>query len=198
MPDVDVIERSLTRPWRAAYRLIKGKQPVEIVSAEVLGALAAQLRSDGGMPALAEASEAAAKATHSGEKGSSFYEVVREIERRFSHSGTAKGTADAARRLVTRIEVGQALPGPISLAEEHCWGLIDRHLFGRLNRFVGIKNIPSFEALSRVRADCRLVLDPKIRQLARTLAADPLASHLRAPAFSRKRPITSELLEEPL
>jgi hypothetical protein len=199
MPDVDVVERSLTPPWRSVFRLIKGQQPRNVVCKGVLQALAFQLRSDGGVPALISTAKAVARATSSGKQDRSFSEALREIERRFNQSGTAKGTAEAARRLAEKVEVGQALPGLVPLAEEHCWGLIDRHLFGRLQRFVGTQHeIPSFEALSKARADCRQELEPEVRRMARSLAADPLASRLRAPVFSPKRPTTSALLEEPL
>jgi hypothetical protein len=199
MPDTDVVQRNLARPWRSVYRLIRGQQPKEVIFKAVLQALASQLRLDGGAPALSVAAEAVVNATGSKDKSRLFSEVLRDVERRFSHRGTAKATAEAAQRLMTQIEAGRALPGLEPLAEEHCWRLIDRHLFGRLQRFVGGQHeLPTFEELSDLRAECRRELGPEVRRLARHLATDPLAWNLRAPTYSLRMPTLSALLEEPL
>lgn len=198
MPDMDIVERGLTRPWRSAYRLIKGQHPSIVVAKSILQALADQLRSDGGVPALIPISEAVVNATRS-ENASDFPEAILEIERRFSHSGTVKTTAEAARKLVEKIDAEKALPGLVPLAEEHCWSLIDRQLFGRMTRFVGTSpELPTFETLNHLTAQCRIDLGSEVHQLARRLVIDPLASQLRAPAMSLRRPTNNAVLEEPL
>jgi hypothetical protein len=198
MPDMDIVERGLTPPWRSAYKLIKGQHPRAVVEKSILQALANQLRSDEGAPALIPISEAVVNAT-SLENAGSFPEALLEIERRFSHSGTVKTTAEAGRRLLRNVEAGNALPGLVPLAQEHCWGLIDRHLFGRMIRFVGTSpELPTFEALRNLKIQCRSELAPEVHRLARRLATDPSASQLRAPAMSLTRPTTNAVLEEPL
>jgi hypothetical protein len=101
MPDLDVVERNLSGPWRGAYRLVKGKQPFQALHDALIRALAAQLRMEGGIPALAETSEAVARAASREGTARSLAELSRNLERRFGFSASAKGTAAAHPRVAT-------------------------------------------------------------------------------------------------
>lgn len=199
MPDKDVVERNLRGPWRAVYRVLKGGQPVSVYGGLMLKALAAQLRLERGLAALEEMSDAVTEAASRQGSARTLAETTREIERRFGFSPSARGTAAGALRLLGEIEAGQALPGGEALAVARCWEILERNFFGRLQRFVGPQlQFPDFASVDQMREACRSFLASGIQGVARRLANDPEASHLRAPASLKRRPVTPQLLEEPL
>jgi hypothetical protein len=198
MPDLDVVARNLNGPWRGAYRLFKGKQPFQLLRDALVKALAAQIRKEGGIHALAEVFEALAKAARE-RNGRSLAEVSRSIERRFGFSASARGTAAAALKLLSAIEGGRSLPSTEALAVERCIEILERNFFGRLQPFVGPQRpLADFLSIDQLRNDCLAGLSPFIHEIARRLVKDPRGSGLRAPASRSRRKMTRDLLDEPL
>jgi hypothetical protein len=154
---------------------------------------------EGGVSGFADVAEAVAVAV-SRPGGRGFSARMREIERRFGFSTSARATAAGGHRLLAKIESGQALLGPETLAEERCWETLERCFFGRLQRYVGPRlPFPDLASVDHLRSACKQALAPRVRQLARRLVADLSAARLRAPAASTpKTPMTRELLDEPL
>ena len=89
MPDLDRVERTLSRSWRAPYRLLKGGHPPEAVGEELIRRTAEELRRQGGIPGFA----AFLRASMGSEAGSpsqkTLGDVSRSLEQRFGQTQTA-------------------------------------------------------------------------------------------------------------
>ncbi|HEX9943155.1 MAG TPA: hypothetical protein VGG03_14135 [Thermoanaerobaculia bacterium] len=200
MPDLDIVARGLTNPWRSAYHLMKGGHPPEVVAESLVKTLAAELREAGGIPGFEPLLAAYLQAQSEGDGARTLAEMSRDIEQRFGQQRSVKLLARAAQRNLARVEAGRALPASLSLAREHLQSLVQHHFFskttGRLigprKRFATIQEAREFE--SRVWAS----LEPQLTEIAHRLMSNPTASKLRAPRSRRQRRTTAELLDTPV
>lgn len=199
MPDQDRIERALHPRWRRAYRLIKGRQPIELTADFLMSALAEYLREERGVPAFEELLTIANMGAGSPARAHRVGEAVRSVERRFAHSGHIKAAARGLLVLCAKVSAGTALPAAGAVAEEFCWQILDTSLLGKLDRLVGPKRpYRSVSDLASYRAQLHEVLAPAIAELARRLALDPIAASIRAPRSLRPRRSTRELIDIPV
>jgi hypothetical protein len=200
MPDLDRVERSLRRLWRAPYRLLKGGHSLEAVAEELIRCAAADLREQGGVPGFEAFLQVYIAPEHRLDFMKTLGDVSRSIEQKFGQERNVKLIARAMQRGRAKIIAGQALPDPPQLAEEFLCALIRHNFFDRVNyRSVGEDR--RFKDVTESRDfECRvwLYLEPQLTKLARRFAADPTASKLRAPNSLRTRLSTAELIDTPI
>ena len=77
MPDLDIVERHLFRPWRAPYRLLQGGHSPEFVAEAAIKAAAATLRDDHGIPGFEPLCQASVRARNEAEGVKTLGEVRR-------------------------------------------------------------------------------------------------------------------------
>jgi hypothetical protein len=117
MPDLDIIGRSLNKPWRSPYRLLKGGIRQMQLAISMVKALAATLRETNGMSGFEPVLTAFLLEGNTGKvAGTSLAEMSRAIERAFGQQRETKLMVRAAQRTLIRVEAGMVLPGPFSLA----------------------------------------------------------------------------------
>jgi hypothetical protein len=201
MPDLDLVQRSLGKHWRAPYRLTEGNHPVESVAKALIGATAATVREDGGIPCFAPLCEAINRSLQEASGAELLAEATRAIEQKLGQQKAIKLATRAAQRSYQRILSGEALPGPLSLAQEHMYEILRHNFFckiangklvGKGRRFTDMGEVRRFES------DLSASVGFQLRRLAQQLAIDPSAARLRAPASPSPLRTTAQLLDMPL
>jgi hypothetical protein len=198
MPDLDLFQRSLGRHWRAPYSLTEGNHPLESVAKALVSAVAATIREDGGVPCFASLCETIDRAIHDPNGAELLAEATRETEQRYEQQRAVKLAARAAQQNHSKILCGEALPGAISLAQDYVGEILRHNFFSRINnsKLVGNgKRFSDMEEARKFESNLWSSADPQLRRLAQQLAIDPSASRLRAPASSRPRRTTVQLLD---
>jgi hypothetical protein len=203
MPDLDIVGRSLNKPWRSPYRLLKGGHPPDAVGDSMVKALAATLRETNGMSAFEpvvaaflEADSGKVAGTSLGEMG----EMSRAIERAFGQQREAKLMVRAAQRTMIRVEAGMVLPGPLSMVREYLRTLVNHHFFDKISgRLVGNRRrFPSVQHARAFEAAIWASIEPQLSNLATRLIRGTPTTELRAPKSLLHPRSTAELLDRPV
>jgi hypothetical protein len=197
MPDLDIVERRLTKAWRAPYRLIKGGHPAKLVADSLVKAAAATLRESGGMPGFEDLSAQFAPLSPLAGRTRTLEDASRALEQRFGQREATKLLVRAFNRSQAKIEAGRALPGPSQCAQEYVRLIFSHHFFDKLsNRLIGEgKRFATVDEARTFEATVRGYLEPQLIRLTRSLIADPTASNLRAPKALSSRRTTAEILD---
>jgi hypothetical protein len=200
MPDLDIIARGLARPWRSAYRLMKGNHPLEAVAESLLKTLVAELRDQGGVPGFEPLLDAYMHAQSERDSARSLAETSRAIEQSFGQQRSVKLLALAARRSLARVQAGRVLPSPLALAKEHLRTILRHQFFSRTTaRMIGErKRFATIQAACDFESRVWTTMDSQLTETARRLMEDPSASKLRAPRSTQPRRTTAELLDLPV
>jgi hypothetical protein len=200
MPDLDRIERKLHPAWLAAYRLIKGGQPLEEIARALLQGLARVLREEGGVPGLPEFVHALQEHDAGRLDDRRFDAVVTNIERRMEESGSGKLLARATLRpAVSSFKALLQGPPAERLLQTFLKLKVESELFARQRDYLIGKRFSSRS--EEVAFETRLLgsIQPQLEVLAKRLSSDLKAERLKAPSRRRKRKkTTEELIDEPL
>lgn len=200
MPDQDIVERGLKKPWKSAYRLLKGGCPPEVVAQALSQALAAVVRGESGLsgfePMWIATSEAAARP----DGGRRLADVARQMEQRFGQQPGSKVVAKAALANFAEIEAGRALPMARSLAEACLRASVESEFFSKTRyRVLGPgKRFTDRNSEHLFKREVDSHLAPAIEEMARSVVRDPSASKLRSPPSRLPKRTTAELLDAPL
>jgi hypothetical protein len=198
MPDLDLFQRSLGKHWRVPYRLTEGNHPLESVAKALVGAVAATIREDGGVPCFASLCETIYRAIHDANGAELLAEATRAIEQRYEQQRAVKLAARAAQQNHSKLLCGEALPGSVSLAQDYVSEILRHNFFSKINdsKLVGTgKRFSDMEEARKFESNLWSSTGPQLRRLAQQLAIDPSASRLRAPASPMPRRTTAELLD---
>jgi hypothetical protein len=201
MPDQDIVERSLNRPWKRPYRLLKGGHPPEVVADSLVKSQTATLRNEGGMPGFQQIAVARLEALSTPNGAAYLAGAVRVVEQDLGQQPAVKLLAQAARREHVLVLAGRVLPSPESLVDEYLKAQREREYFSKVAspRLVGPgKRFSCIAELQDFLAQVRSHLEAQHKTLTVRLLADTSATRLRAPSSERPRRSTAELIEEPV
>lgn len=197
MPDLDKVERNLRPEWQRAYRMIKGRHPIEEVVRVVLSCLAESVRRRGGAPRLLEVAELVDRYDRGLLDDRSFVTTLDRLERKMMST---------SERTVARAALCPSVSGPASfllgrpderVSREYLTRLVEHDLFYPQRVYLLGRRFSTREEEVRFETDLLSRLRPGIDQLVQQLVRDPAGSHLRAPRGPRRR-TTDELLNQPL
>lgn len=198
MPDLDIVSRTLKKPWRSPYKLLKGGHPAEMVAASLISALAATLREEGGLPDFGTLLANTRGTPPERRSAQTLAEASRALEQKFGQQQAAKLLARSVLRNSAQVEAGMALPGPLPIIEEFLRSQVRANFLAKINgRLVGTLFLSS-ESLRIFEEAMWTQIEPGIIKLARSLMEDPTASKVRAPRSPRRRHSTAELLDLPV
>ncbi len=201
MPDGDVLGCKLLRRWLRPGRLYADSASTQDVAAAASSALAGSLREAGGVPGLGDMAGVVERVASGQLPHLDALNELRTIERDAQMHRHTRVAVRAVEQLLVELVRGATVPSdPIqAVAERACQALVTHFLFGPLTpRLVGEPFAVSAKAGERERA-CADALQPDIASMARKLAAEPTANHLRRPRSSTAlRRSTADLLREPI
>jgi hypothetical protein len=197
MPDQDIVERSLRRPWKRSYRVEKGGHSAEVVAASLIKDLAAAVRDDGGMPGFEQLLPVYFRVSGRPDGARTLAHACRAVEERFEQQWGVKILGRAALRSFALIEARRGLPSRVSLSEEYLRSRVRHDYFAKVtHRLVGRrKRFSDLGEAQRFDAHVWEHLEPQLKKLAVALASDPSARRLRAPKSLLRSRSTEELLE---
>lgn len=200
MPDQDIVERSLKKPWKPACRLLQGEGSAAVVADALRQALTAVVRAEGGLPAFEPMWNATSEAAARPDGARRLAEVAREIEQRFGQQRGSKVVARASLAKFAAIEAGRALPVARSLAEACLRARVESEFFSKIrHRVVGPgKRFTDASSEQSFVREVAAQLAPAIEKMAHSLVRDPSASNLRSPRSTLRKRSTAELLDAPL
>lgn len=199
MPDRDIVERRLARPWAKPYRLMKGGSEADFVAEAIVQALPAHLRERGGIPGFDRVLAVCAP-LKAPRDARSIAAVTRTIEQDFEQSTGIKLLVRVTQRHLAKIGAGRALPGPLPLVEEYLRTLLRHEFFDRVtDRLIGEgKPFPDARAARQFECELLSILESQLSRIAISLLADPTASNLRAPRSLRRKCPTAVLIDIPI
>lgn len=200
MPDQDIVERSLKKPWKPACRLFQGDGSAAVVADALRQALAAVVREEGGLPGFEPMWIATSEAAARPDGARTLAAVAREIEQQFGQQPASKVLARALMSNFAVIEAGRALPVARSLAEACLRARVESEFFSKIrHRVVGpAKRFTDASSEQGFAREVAAQLAPAIEKMAQSLVRDPSASNLRSPRSTLRKRSTAELLDAPL
>lgn len=199
MPDLDKVERRMPPSWRPAYKLTKGRQPVEEVAKAVLSCLTRWFRESGGLPAF----QTFAGIVQRRDAGLLDERSLAAVASRLDHQMESRNGKLLAAALLSPAVSGLSsiLRGPPHerLAQEGLVRIINNVLFSQQRDYLVGKRFASRRAALEFETQLMDLLRPQLGELARSLVKDPSAERLRAPSLPlAKRRSTRDLLDQPL
>lgn len=195
MPDLDILRTSVLPPFRAAYRVIRGREGEEPVLAALRSDLARALKRGGGIPNLHERATLVA-AVIAGGPARAATEASKRLLVQESLSRHAVLAHGALERMLVRGLSADARDITQDLASLFCHQLLEHGLFASLRVECRDLGMASIECASYVEHLQREV-EPAVSALASQLLEDSSGAAIPTPRGRRRvRPSTADMLQQ--